>query len=94
MLSAKWKKLTGHDAQQYALVGLPSVKHAKGHLGHQPDVVMTLKAQPKVLQALCDNLRICPVIRYCLHCGSLHAPNHMSLTGSDMHCRRDSMIDM
>ena len=39
-----------------ALVGLPGVKHAKGHLRHQADIVMALKSETQLLQAVCYNL--------------------------------------
>ncbi len=39
-----------------ALVGLPGVKHAKGHLRHQADIVMALKSETQLLQAVCHNL--------------------------------------
>ena len=41
-------------------MGFPGVEHAEGHLGHEADVVVSLKFEAQVLQALCHDLWPCP----------------------------------
>ena len=63
-------------------MGLPGVKHAKGHLGHEAGIVVALESETQLLQALCYDLWPGPA-------ADRHAWQHFNVTvGPAQACSR------